>query len=162
MANTKNFKKKFLYFKENWAVAEIEVSYKIKHKANFKVTDPEKAANVLRAMWDEGLINIQEQFCVLFLNSVKEVLGFKIINTGMLTHTEVDINLIIALALKCRANSVILAHNHPSQKVKPSYNDIKLHETIENLLNLHKIEVDDSIIISQNEFYSLTNQNLYH
>ena len=72
MSNVKNF------------VSEISVSYSHTYKRKITITDAYSAEKTLRKMWDVQLMNIQEQFCVLFLNNANEVIGFRCLNTGVL------------------------------------------------------------------------------
>lgn len=58
-------------------------------------------------------------------------------------------------AYLCDAVSIVLLHNHPSNNVIPSKNDF---ETTKNMIEIGKllgIKVLDHIIIGQNKYYSL-------
>lgn len=140
--------------RERWAVAELEVSYKPTKKTGVKITGPDDAYQVFRQMWDNSLINIQEQFCCLFLNVVCEVIAFRTITTGKSTSTTIDFNFIITCSLLCRAHQIIIAHNHPSGSLKPSENDKNVTVAIKSKLNPFEIEVADHLIITDNNYYS--------
>jgi DNA repair protein RadC len=146
--------------RKNWAVAELQVSYKQKNRTGIFISSADMAFRVLRHMWDKSLINIQEQFCVLFLKRNLEVLGFRVINTGTSTSCTVDVNLIISCALLCRANRVILAHNHPSGNLQHSKGDFDLTLSIRNKLQQFEIEVCDHIIITDNDYMSFSDNGI--
>lgn len=152
--------KQLLPLKKNWAVAELQVSYKQKNRTGVFANSGDMAYRVLRHMWDKSLINIQEHFCVLFLNNHLEVLGFRAINTGTSTSCTVDINLIISCTLLCRANNVILAHNHPSGSLKYSKGDFDLTLTLKNKLQQFDIKVCDHIILSDDNYMSFCDEGV--
>jgi len=152
--------KQLLPLTKNWAVAELQVSYKQKNRTGVFANSGDMAYRVLRHMWDKSLINIQEQFCVLFLNNHLEVLGFRAINTGTSTSCTVDINLIISCALLCRANNVILAHNHTSGSLKYSKGDFDLTLTLKNKLQQFDIKVCDYIILSDDNYMSFCDEGV--
>jgi hypothetical protein len=65
---------------QDWTqVAEIEIVYKTKIKASNlpKVQCSREIYDLLLSKWDMNLIEIQEQFKVLFLNRVNRVLGLR-------------------------------------------------------------------------------------
>ena len=62
------------YSEKNF-VSEIAVSYTPTLTQKTKITNSYAAEKIFRDMWDMQLMNIQEQFCVLFLNNANEVIG---------------------------------------------------------------------------------------
>lgn len=67
----------------------------------------------------------------------------------------VDPKTIFRVALLKNANSIIIAHNHPSGELKPSSNDIDIFEMIKKAGDLISIKCLDSIIFNKKEFYSM-------
>ena len=147
MSNVKNF------------VSEISVSYSRTYKRKIKITDAISAEKTLRKMWDVKLLNIQEQFCVLFLNNANEVVGFRCLSTGTLTATIIDLKILFALACKSLSTGIIIAHNHPSGKLKPSKADLDLTNKIKQAGELLDVNLLDHIILTQNSYTSLANEN---
>ena len=162
MPNPKNFQNSLSFLKKNWCVAELEISFKKKHKTNVIINDTEKAANAFRAMWDDSLLAVQEQFCAMFINSSNEVIGFRVINTGSVNRVNVDVSLVIASALKCRSYQVVVAHNHPSGKCLPSNEDIRLTNTIKDRLRFFDIELLDHIVLTEDQYYSLADNGFFN
>lgn len=112
-------------------------------------------------MWDEKLIGAQEQFNVLYLNNGHEVIGFRNISTGTLSSTIIDTNLIISIALQCRAAAIIISHNHPSGNMQVSDPDIKLTQKIKAACELLDICLFDHIILSPHgEYISFSDKEL--
>ena len=143
---------------QSWAVAELEVKYRRTPKMPVEVSYSRKAYNVFLKMWDKSLINMQEQFCVLYLNNALDVLGFKQISTGSLNTVTVDVQMVFALALKGRANKIIVAHNHPSGTLKPSGEDKKITYDIKRFGDMLDIELIDHMIITDSGFYSFKDE----
>ena len=148
----------------NWKAAELQVSYNKKDNPREKIVQSSDAFKVFRAMWDDSLIDIQEQFCVLYLNRANKVIGFRRISTGTLQSTTVDIQLILSCALLCRASSMILAHNHPSDNTVPSQADQQITSKIKAAALLMDIVVLDHLILSSDKnderFYSFADEGV--
>ena len=105
-------------------VAEIKVSYQPAISDRPVMQSSLDAFNFFKGFYMGETICLQEQFSVMYLNRMNRVLGVYIISKGGMTGTVVDIRLILAVALKTAATSIMLCHNHPSGNVKPSHADI--------------------------------------
>ena len=70
-----------------------------------------------------------EEFWVLLLDRANQIIKKANISEGGLSGTIADPKKIFKLALEHNSSSIILAHNHPSNNLKPSDNDIKLTKT---------------------------------
>ena len=140
---------------KDWSVREIKVSHRAKNKTGVYIRNHLEAYSVIRRMWDSDLINIQEQIGAIFLTNANEVLGFRIISTGKLDACLVNRKLIAAIAIKTMSKAVILVHNHPSGKLKPSEGDKKATIQIKRALELVDCELLDHLIISENDYLSM-------
>jgi DNA repair protein RadC len=112
------------------------------------VTSPDDAEKLLRDIWDDGTIQLREEFVVLLLNNAKRCLGWSKISSGGATATIVDPATIFQVALLTSATSIILAHNHPSGNVRPSKSDKTLTDRIKKSGQMLGIEVEDHIILT--------------
>ncbi len=80
---------------------------------------------------------------------------------GCITGTVADARIILGVALKITAYSIILSHNHPSGSLKPSKADIQITEQIAAATKFMKLKVVDHIIVSPDrEFLSFANEGL--
>ena len=146
-----------------WAqVAEIELVYKSKVKASErpKIITSSDAYKVLKQTWDDGKIDLLEQFKVLFLNRANSVLAVFQASSGGITGTVADPRLILTAALKINAVSIILSHNHPSGSLKPSRADEELTNKIKHAASFLDIKLIDHIIISSESYYSFADEGL--
>jgi DNA repair protein RadC len=143
-------------------VAEVELVYKSKVKASERplITSASDAYEVLKAVWEEGKMDLLEQFKVLFLNRANRVLCIYNVSSGGITGTVADPRLIYTAALRVNAVSLILAHNHPSGSLKPSRADEELTQKIKGAGAFLDINVLDHLIISSEGFYSFADEGL--
>jgi len=140
----------------SFKVAEIEISYRPAFKLAElpKVTSSGEAYKVLIERWDEGRMELLEEFKVILLNTKGRVLGVVNISQGGFSGTVADPRVIFAVALKACASSMILAHNHPSGELSPSDADLTLTKRLKSGGDILGIEVHDHLIVSRYGFYS--------
>ena len=141
-------------------IAEIQVSYSTMDTHKDKICSGNDAFNVILGSWNQGTIELQEEFKVLLLNRANEVLGLYPMSKGGVAGTVVDVKLVFAVALKCNATSIVIAHNHPSGNLKPSEADINLTNKIKKCSEFLDINLLDHLIITKNGFYSFVENNL--
>lgn len=118
------------------------------------------AEKIIREIYSDDEIVVQEKFYVLYLNSNNSVIGFSLISIGGLNSTIVDVRLIIKQALDRLAAGVILTHNHPSGALNPSGQDLGITKKIAKACGLFDIEVLDHIILTEDSFFSFTDEGL--
>ena len=160
MYNKNNLKSNLFAIKSNWAVAELEVNYKPLQSTAVNICCSMDAYSVFKEMWDKSLINLQEQFCVLFMNNSNEVIAFRLISTGSLRESSIDLKLILSCALGCRASCIIIAHNHPSGNLEASYTDIKTTKRIKEACEILNLTLLDHLIISNKGYISFMDKEL--
>ena len=138
-------------------VAEVGLTYKSKQPVSSlpQITDPQSAATILRPLFDEHTMQLQEQFIVLMLNADKRCLGWSLISKGSSTGTIVDLKHIFQIVLLSNAESLILAHNHPGGRLKASTADIALTRQVQQAAQLLNLTVDDHLILSAEGYLSM-------
>lgn len=147
----------------NDKVNEIKVSYKGGIKSAFwtKINHSQDAANLLFENWDKDTIEVHESFKILLLNNSNKVKGVHQISQGGITGTLVDIRLLFATILKSLSVAIILAHNHPSGKLKPSEADINITNKIKRAAKFLDILVLDHLIVAPNGgYYSFKDEGI--
>lgn len=141
-------------------IAEIKISYTNRNLIEQKITTSEKAFEVLTKIWDQGLIQLQEEFKMLLLDRNNNLLGFYSLSKGGISGTVVDLKLLFAVALKSKASAILLAHNHPSGNLKASNEDIELNKRIKSAAKFLDIHFLDHLIISSKGFSSFSDEGL--
>lgn len=149
-------------FPEWTRVAEVELVYKttVKPSQRPKINSVKDCYELLKELWNENTIEMQEEFKVMLLNRGNKVIGVYEVSAGGLTGTVADPRLILAAAIKSLAVSIILSHNHPSGNLKPSRADEELTQKIKTAAAYHDIRVIDHIIITSEGYYSFADEGL--
>lgn len=101
-----------------YKISEIKVSYRPSQVERAKINGAPVAYQILLAAWSKKILQLQEEFKIIYLNNANEVLGIYPMSKGGISGTMVDVRLIFSVALKCSASAIILAHNHPSGNLK--------------------------------------------
>ena len=101
-----------------------------------------------------------EEFWVIFLNTSCKVIDKQMIGRGGNDFTPVDVRIILRFALLNKANSIILAHNHPSGTLKASEPDKILTRKILEAAKLMDIHVHDHLIITDDNYLSFRDEGL--
>lgn len=101
-----------------------------------------------------------EEFKVLFLNSVNEIIETEILFTGTIDKSAVYPRKILERALYHNARSIVFVHNHPSGNVSPSQKDIELTEEMKKFFKIIDINVLDHIIITKNSHFSFLEEGI--
>ena len=108
----------------------------------------------------EDTIGYKEYFKIVLLNQAQEVLGYTQISEGGITETSADVRIILQATLLVNATALILAHNHPSGKLRPSRQDIALTEQVKKAAEIMRITVIDHIILTDDSYYSFADEGL--
>lgn len=108
------------------------------------------AAIFKRLMPDNG----QEQFHVLGLNSNNRAVAWCQLNTGMSSYCEFDLKALVRWVCLTNSESIILAHNHPSDVLTASNDDVTTFKHLrETLKQLSICVVLDALVLDSNGEY---------
>jgi len=120
------------------------------------IRGPEDAWGYLRNM---GLLK-KEHLRGLYLNVQSRLIHDEVISIGTLSRAVVHPREVFAPALEHAANSVILAHNHPSGDLTPSQTDVTITKQVAQAGRIMGIELLDHIIIGAQGFVSLKKKGI--
>lgn len=137
-------------------VAEIKVSYSNTNLERIKVTNSQILYNLVLKQWDLDLIEFQEEVKIVLLNRANIVLGLYEMSKGGSSGTVVDIRIILGIALKCNASSIVIAHNHPSGSLEPSEPDKSITKKLKEACKLLDLNLLDHLIITKQGYYSFS------
>lgn len=143
-------------------MSEVTIAYRPKFKASLRpqVTTAEHAYQIFMSQWDRDTIELLEEFKIMLLNRHNKVLGIASISTGGLDKTVVDPKVVFAIALKAKASSIILCHNHPSGNINASLVDSQITIKLKQGSKILDIIVSDHLIITKEGYYSYANEGL--
>ena len=141
-------------------VAEIQVSYYPSILNNFQINDSKSSFELLFDGWCKKTLEMHEEVKILLLNRSNKVLGVYPLAKGGLNSCEVDIRIILSVALKTLSTGIILIHNHPSGSTKPSKADIAITERLKSACDIMNIVLLDHLIITKSDYYSFADEGL--
>ena len=101
-----------------------------------------------------------ELLLILCLDSKNNIICCREIARGTVNSVDANSRRIVEMALKHKAVSVILAHNHPRGVAVPSREDDHTTQYIYKALRLVGINLDDHLIIADDNYFSLANAGL--
>ena len=141
-------------------VAEIQVSYYPSILNNSQINDSRSSFELLLDGWCKKTLEMHEEVKILLLNRSNKVLGVYPLAKGGLNSCEVDIRIILSVALKTLSTGIILIHNHPSGNTKPSKADIAITERLKSACDIMNIVLLDHLIITKSDYYSFADEGL--
>ena len=143
--------------------AQIKAAFEISRRLSTQVpsykskelNDPEK---VYRLIKNKLRDYHKEHFYIIALNSRNYSIAE--VSVGSLNASVVHPREVFAEAIKNKAASVILAHNHPSGDPEPSEDDLLLTKKLVESGKILGIEVFDHIIVAKDSFFSFKNKGI--
>jgi DNA repair protein RadC len=127
----------------------LQVKYRIEH--------PSHAYHLLK---DELENETRELFVVILQDTKGYVICHEVVSIGSLSQTLVHPREVFYPAIRHKAASMILAHNHPSGDPTPSSQDLELTKVLIGASQLIGIPIHDHLIIGQQRFVSLRQEGL--
>lgn len=101
-----------------------------------------------------------EAFYALCLDNQNRLNYAALVHEGTINEAPVYPRLIVETALRHKASSVILAHNHPGGSLKPSGADIECTKRICTALEAISVHVIDHIIAAGDKYTSLAEKGV--
>ena len=144
-----------------FSVTEVELIYrnKVNPKERPKVKSSSTAYAIFMEAWDMNKIELVEQFSILLLDRSNSCIGISNVSQGGISACIVDPKVIFATALKARASSLILAHNHPSGNLTPSKADVSITESLIAGGKLLDLSILDHLIVTPTNYYSFADDS---
>ena len=96
----------------------------------------------------------QEYFYSIYLDNKKKIIDYKLLYIGTLNQASVHPREIFKYAYLLSASSIICVHNHPSNDVIPSVDDINITKKLVEIGKIQGINVIDHLIVGNNNYYS--------
>jgi DNA repair protein RadC len=125
-------------------------------KDTVKITGAQDVMPLLADIVDKK----QEHFVCISLNGAHEVIEKRIVTIGLVDRSQVHPREVYADVISDRAAAVIFAHNHPSGDLKPSNNDLKIHEQLTEAGKILGLRILDHIIVTKKGYYSFQEAGL--
>lgn len=118
----------------------------------YKIEHPSHAYHLIK----EEMENEKREIFMVILQDVKGyVIGREVVSIGSLSQTLVHPREVLYFAIRHKASSFIIAHNHPSGDPTPSQQDLELTTRLVEASRLLNIPLCDHLIIGHRRFLSL-------
>ena len=141
------------------SIPEIKLQF-FKTDVYGKVNKSSEVAELLRKIFPDGSIELQEQAIVLYLNRANQVIGYYRHTSGGVNATIMDMKLILSTALKSLSSGIIIAHNHPSGNLSPSEQDKQITRKISEGAKSIELTLLDHLILTKDGFYSFADEGM--
>lgn len=102
-----------------------------------------------------------EELWILALNSQMELITKELIFRGTADHCLVHPRDIFRCLIISNASSFIMAHNHPSNQVMPSREDVRLTAKIFRLAELFQIPLQDHLVLTESHYFSMADHGYF-
>lgn len=122
-----------------------------------QLSQPDAVAQVVRHI-TKG--DARETMILFLLDTQYSIIGYEIIAIGGLASVDVHPRELFRPAIVAPANSIVIAHNHPSNSVVVSDADITLTQRIKDAGDLLGIPLLDHVIVTDDDYVSLFEQGL--
>lgn len=122
-----------------------------------ELTSPNKVVEWLR--FNVGFSS-QEEFFAVYLNARGSIIKAEVMYKGSKNTSIVGIDEIMRKAIILKASALVVAHNHPSNNVEPSKNDIEITHKLYNASIMLGIPLLDHLIIGKSNYFSFKNHNM--
>lgn len=101
-----------------------------------------------------------EETWALLLNRSNQVMSKMLVSKGGISSTVVDIRLILREALNVYASAIILGHNHPTNNLMPSEQDLRITTKLKDAAKIMDISLLDHLILCGDKYYSFADENV--
>ncbi|MBA2727885.1 MAG: DNA repair protein RadC [Parachlamydiaceae bacterium] len=118
----------------------------------YRIENPMHAYNLVK---DELSTEKREVFMTILLDTKGYVINHEVIAIGTLSQTLVHPREVFYPAIRHKAASLILVHNHPSGDPTPSKEDYEVTTKLSQAGAMISIPIHDHIILGQNQYISL-------
>ncbi|MCB4774610.1 MAG: DNA repair protein RadC [Sulfurovum sp.] len=142
--------------KASQILSAIELSKRYLIRTHKRITDAKDVYEELQNYCNKK----QEYFLSITLDGASHIINTRTVFIGTLNQSMVHPREVFANAIADRAAGIIIAHNHPSGTLHPSRADIRITERLKEVAKLVGIELLDHVILSQEGYYSFSDEGL--
>lgn len=101
-----------------------------------------------------------EEVHAIFLDSGLKLITSEILQSGSSSSVAVSVDEIVRRALNTNSGVMILVHNHPAGKARPSSQDIAFTKRLYEAFEFLQIKFFDHIIVTEDAYYSFRENGL--
>ncbi|MCB4749284.1 MAG: DNA repair protein RadC [Sulfurovum sp.] len=142
--------------KASQILSAIELSKRYLIRTHKHITDAKDVYEELQNYCNKK----QEYFLSITLDGASHIINTRTVFIGTLNQSMVHPREVFTNAIADRAAGIIIAHNHPSGTLYPSQADIRITKRLKEVSKLVGIELLDHVILSQEGYYSFSDEGL--
>lgn len=142
-------------------VREVQIKYGRRRPQDIvAVRGPKDIKSVADALRNTVLAknNTKEHFMIVMLDAAHQVIGYNLISVGTANSAPVHIREVFQPAILAGATAIIVAHNHPSNELTISKEDVQITNQLHSAGALLGIKVLDHIILGDDDFVSFADR----
>jgi DNA repair protein RadC len=136
-------------------VREVVINYRGPKRKSPRFSSPQVIVDFLRKTMVD---NSREQFITLYLGHTNQVIAYDS-TIGSQGSCQVVAREIFQRALLVGANSIVVAHNHPSGELTPSQEDKNVTTRIHEMGKMLQVPLLDHLIITDDNYLSFRETN---
>ena len=121
-----------------------------------------KSSEVARFLIPRFMNEKEELALLLCLDTGGRLICCEVLNRGVINAVNISLRRMVELALKHKASSVLLSHNHPDGLAMPSREDEAFTSKAKDAMKLIDIELLDHIIIAGDRYFSMRDSGLFN
>jgi DNA repair protein RadC len=126
------------------------------HRPTVVLHSPTDTYMALKRYWRKD----QEHFLVLTLNGAHAINSIRIASIGLINRTVVHPREVYKWAIQDNSAAIIVAHNHPSGNVEPSWEDRDITNRLVDAGEILGISVLDHLVFSKSGYYSFVEHGI--
>jgi len=140
----------------SFRVQELEVKFKPNRKRSpVDIFSPDDVHKFLAPLIGN---EPREKLIVLSISPGNGVVGMEVVAQGTSDSAPASPREVFKAAMLTNADSVIIAHNHPSGNVEPSQTDRALFLRLKQAAEILDIRLLDFLVLSKDKYYSFANE----
>lgn len=144
----------------NWTCGEITLKYEVKERPTVRILTAKDLYDFVLRTIDIDELQVQEHFLAFYFDRSFNLLGYKTISTGSTIAITVDVKQIFSIGVILNAQQIMVAHNHPSNNLNPSYADLEITKKIVAAADNLGMSCVDHLIVTKYNYLSMHNEKL--
>ncbi len=138
-------------FDDNF-IREVNVNYRTTTDHRIKISNASDIAEFIRSVMTD---NSREHCIALYLDASHQIASYSIISIGGANSAFIAPREVFQRAVLIGAISVVLAHNHPSGCLDPSYQDREITRRMRDAGEIMATPILDHVIVTDLSFLSI-------
>lgn len=102
-----------------------------------------------------------EEFWGVYLTHQMELIKMSLVHKGTLNSCKIHPRDLFREAVHANCYAIIIAHNHTSQSVEPSLEDVRITKKLLRCAKLLEIPILDHVIYTQDKYFSFSEAKLF-